>query len=322
MPPRKGAGKRKRDKAKAVQQKKAQLSQLEEDLNNPLLNAPCNGSMTCDECGLTQRNRAFCYFCHAVQRLPQCGECGRYKCLGIGDCVVKHGSSHVTGLKFVGAVCDYCETWICHSKECLSTHACNCPLCEYTDQGYMPIKCQECHRTVWECGGSMFQCPSCKKVYCEEDHFEHEAMCQTLEMDDDKCISCGKRGQWTCLRCKINYCDIHVKQIFKLAPGEPFKCKRCRYELRDTSTLSLSVRKHEFGRQQRTVKDNNNSDSDDDYENGESSHTDDNYNDNTWGTYSDSDYHDSDNYSEEEENNSPTDNDNDNEEEEEEDNSQ
>ena len=28
----------------------------------------------------------------------------------------------------VGAVCDFCEAWVCHGKKCLSTHACACVL--------------------------------------------------------------------------------------------------------------------------------------------------------------------------------------------------
>ena len=39
----------------------------------------CNHDMTCDACGTKQRNRAFCYFCNAVQRVPICAECGTTK---------------------------------------------------------------------------------------------------------------------------------------------------------------------------------------------------------------------------------------------------
>ncbi len=31
------------------------------------------------------------------------------------------------GLGMVGAICDFCEAWVCHGKNCLSTHACKCP---------------------------------------------------------------------------------------------------------------------------------------------------------------------------------------------------
>ena len=39
----------------------------------------CNHEMVCDSCSTKQRNRAFCYFCSAVQRLPTCAECGSTK---------------------------------------------------------------------------------------------------------------------------------------------------------------------------------------------------------------------------------------------------
>ena len=120
---------------------------------------------------------------------------------------MKHGNAHVRGLRFVGSICDYCEAWVCHSRtyfvsvvllmflRCLMNHGCMCPFREWTDEGHMPVKCQECHRTVWEHGGRMYLCHNCDKWFCEDDHFEHEAMCQTLDGDTDKCISCGKRGQ-------------------------------------------------------------------------------------------------------------------------------
>ena len=43
----------------------------------------CNHDMTCDACGTKQRNRAFCYFCNAVQRVPICAECGTTKYAGL-----------------------------------------------------------------------------------------------------------------------------------------------------------------------------------------------------------------------------------------------
>ena len=68
-----------------------------------------------------QKNRAFCYFCQSVQKLPMCGHCGEYVCLSVclfvcqviyytgktkcmqksGDCVVKHPGSYTTGLQMV-----------------------------------------------------------------------------------------------------------------------------------------------------------------------------------------------------------------------------
>ena len=43
-----------------------------------------------------------------------------------------------------GAVCDFCEAWVCHSRRCLSTHACTCPLTDAV--------CLECQRGVWDHG--------------------------------------------------------------------------------------------------------------------------------------------------------------------------
>ena len=133
------------------------------------------------------------------------------KCSGVGtDCLVKHSGTTVTGLKFVGSICDFCEAFVCHSKKCTEEHACACPFRESPDRGALTIKCCECQRDVWHHGGKMFQCNICGKWCCQDDHFEHQAMCQTLEGDSFKCISCNKRGQWSCMRCKISYCDLHV----------------------------------------------------------------------------------------------------------------
>lgn len=41
----------------------------------------CNADMVCDSCSTKQRNRAFCYFCNATQRVPICAECGATKCV-------------------------------------------------------------------------------------------------------------------------------------------------------------------------------------------------------------------------------------------------
>ena len=49
-----------------------------------------------------QKNRAFCYFCQAVQKLPMCAECGKTKCMSAGgECVVKHTGAFAVGLAMV-----------------------------------------------------------------------------------------------------------------------------------------------------------------------------------------------------------------------------
>merc|ERR1711973_1016582 len=94
-----------------------------------IVELPCNSIMECDKCGRKQKNRAFCYFCGAVQRLPQCAECGKVKCMSkTGDCLIKHAPQFTTGMAMVGAICDFCEAWVCHGKKCLSVHACGCAL--------------------------------------------------------------------------------------------------------------------------------------------------------------------------------------------------
>lgn len=76
-----------------------------------------------------QKSRAFCYFCSSLQRLPICAGCGKIKCmLKTGDCVIRHPGVFTTCLGMVGAICDYCEAWICHGRKCLQNHPCTCPL--------------------------------------------------------------------------------------------------------------------------------------------------------------------------------------------------
>lgn len=113
------------------------------------------------------------------------------------------------GLGLVGAVCDFCEAFICHSRKCLTTHACTCPLVDAT--------CIECERVVWEHGGRLFRCFSCDMWLCEDDQFEHQASCQQLDTETFHCLSCNRTGLYTCLRCKICFCDEHVKGVTNIA---------------------------------------------------------------------------------------------------------
>lgn len=85
-----------------------------------------------------------------------------------------------------------------------------CPFRDGPEPGALSIRCSECHRDVWSHGGKMYQCNICGKWNCQDDQFEHQAMCQTLEGESFKCVSCNKRGQWSCMRCKVSYCDTHV----------------------------------------------------------------------------------------------------------------
>ena len=123
--PKKNTGQRK----KAEKQKARQKQIAANKYTRPLADLACNSVMECDKCERKQKNRAFCYFCQSIQRLPQCAECGKVKCmLKTGDCLIKHPGQYTTGMQMVGAVCDFCEAWVCHGKKCLSTHACSCAL--------------------------------------------------------------------------------------------------------------------------------------------------------------------------------------------------
>jgi len=234
-------------KKKTGQRKKAEKQKLrQKEIRNkavPLAEVPCNASMECDKCQRKQKSRAFCYFCQSLQRLPICAQCAKVKCmLKTGDCVVKHPGIFTTGLGMVGAICDFCEAWVCHGRKCLQSHACTCPL--------QDAVCIECERGVYEHGGRIFNCSFCTGFLCEDDQFEHQASCQVLESENYKCQSCNRIGQYSCLRCKVCYCDDHVKRKgFKYEKNAPIPCPKCNYETSQTKDLSMSTRSHKFGRQ-------------------------------------------------------------------------
>uniref|UniRef100_A0A2K6UQQ2 Zinc finger protein 330 n=1 Tax=Saimiri boliviensis boliviensis TaxID=39432 RepID=A0A2K6UQQ2_SAIBB len=189
--PKKKTGARKKAENRREREKQLRASRSTIDLAKH----PCNASMECDKCQRRQKNRAFCYFCNSVQKLPICAQCGKTKCMmKSSDCVIKHAGVYSTGLAMVGAICDFCEAWVCHGRKCLSTHACACPL---TD-----AECVECERGVWDHGGRIFSCSFCHNFLCEDDQFEHQASCQVLEAETFKCVSCNRLGQHSCLRCK------------------------------------------------------------------------------------------------------------------------
>ncbi|XP_028894604.1 zinc finger protein 330 homolog [Zeugodacus cucurbitae] len=246
-------------KKKTGQRKKAEKQKLRlKEIRNrevPLADMPCNAPMECEKCEKKQKSRAFCYFCQSLQRLPICAQCGKIKCmLKTGDCVVKHPGVYTTGLGMVGAICDFCEAWVCHGRKCLQTHACTCPL--------QNAICLECERGVWEHGGRIFKCSFCNGFLCEDDQFEHQASCQVLESENFKCQSCNRLGQYSCLRCKTCYCEDHVRRKgFKYEKNKAIPCPKCNYETSVTKDLSMSTRSHKFGRQQQGGP----ADSDDEY---------------------------------------------------------
>lgn len=228
--PKKKTGARKKAENRREREKQLRASRSTVDLAKH----PCNASMECDKCQRRQKNRAFCYFCNSVQKLPICAQCGKTKCMmKSSDCVIKHAGVYSTGLAMVGAICDFCEAWVCHGRKCLSTHACACPL---TD-----AECVECERGVWDHGGRIFSCSFCHNFLCEDDQFEHQASCQVLEAETFKCISCNRLGQHSCLRCKACFCDEHTRsKVFKQEKGKQPPCPKCGHETQETKDLSMS----------------------------------------------------------------------------------
>lgn len=238
MPKKKTGAKKKADKQR-LRQKDIRSG----DKYRIITEVPCNFTMECDKCQRMQKNRAYCYFCNSIQKLPLCGHCGKQKCMmKSGDCVIKHGGVHATGMAMVGAICDHCEAWICHGRKCLSAHACACVL--------LDANCLECDRGVSGQGGRFFLCSFCNMFLCEDDQFEHQAKCQVLESETLKCASCNRLGQHSCLRCKVCYCDEHVKRKgHKYVRGQIPPCPKCGFETKETKDLSMSTRTHDFGRQ-------------------------------------------------------------------------
>ncbi|XP_050682946.1 zinc finger protein 330 homolog [Leptidea sinapis] len=236
--PKKKTGQRKKAEKQKQRQKEIRNAKDHVDLGQH----PCNLAMECDKCQKKQKSRAFCYFCSALQRLPVCAQCGKMKCmLKSGDCVVRHPGVYTTGMGMVGAICDFCEAWVCHGRKCLTSHACTCPLQEAI--------CLECERGVWEHGGRVFRCCFCQGFLCEDDQFEHQASCQVLESETYKCQSCNRLGQYSCLRCKTCFCEEHVRRRgARPARGAP-PCPRCAYPLHITADLAMSTRTHRYGRQ-------------------------------------------------------------------------
>ncbi|XP_067018514.1 zinc finger protein 330 homolog isoform X5 [Acropora muricata] len=248
--PRKKTGARKKS-----DRQKERLRGIREARDRPITEYFCNVTMECDKCKRRQKNRAFCYFCASMQKLPICGSCGKTKCMAkTGDCVVKHGTTFTTGFGMVGAICDFCEAFVCHSKKCLTTHACECAL--------RGGECIECERGVWEHGGRLFVCSYCHSFLCEDDQFEHQAKCQILESETFKCGSCNKLGQYSCLKCKACYCDDHVKRKgIKYTRGQPIPCPKCGSNTKETKELSMSTRNYSYARRRNEVWDD-----DDDYD--------------------------------------------------------
>jgi hypothetical protein len=96
--PKKKTGARKKADKQRLRQKSIRTAHL----SRALAEYPCNQQMECDKCKKAQKNRAFCYFCSSVQKVPICAECGKNKCMAkTGDCCVKHPGGFATGMALV-----------------------------------------------------------------------------------------------------------------------------------------------------------------------------------------------------------------------------
>lgn len=96
----------------------------------------------------------------------------------------------------------------------------------------------------------MYLCSFCNSYLCEDDQFEHQASCQVLESESYKCQSCNKMGQYSCLKCKVCYCEDHVKRKgFKYDKNKAIPCPKCNFDTNETKDLSMSTRSLKYGRQ-------------------------------------------------------------------------
>ncbi|ROT63616.1 hypothetical protein C7M84_018496 [Penaeus vannamei] len=174
--PKKKTGQRK----KAEKQKARQKDLRKARANRPLAELPCNLVMECDKCQRRQKNRAFCYFCQSVQRLPQCAHCGKIKCmLKTGDCV--------------DAVCNECERGVWnHGGRIFRCHYCHNFLCE-DDQFEHQASCQVLEQESFKCLScnrhGQYSCLRCKTCYCE-DHVRRKG----FKYDNRQKLPCPKCG--------------------------------------------------------------------------------------------------------------------------------
>ena len=112
--------------------------------------------------------------------------------------------------------------------------------------------------------GRAFTCSFCFKFLCEDDQFEHQASCQVVEAENLKCLSCNRHGQYTCLRCKICFCEDHVRRKgVKYEKNAPIPCPKCSYETVETKAMAMSTKAHKFGRQQQAYGGDDDGDDDD-----------------------------------------------------------
>lgn len=66
----------------------------------------------------------------------------------------------------MGAVCDFCEAWVCHGKKCSSTHACSCSFLTQTASSEKHELCNHMHNKISICTVAL-----CFILQFPEEHF-------------------------------------------------------------------------------------------------------------------------------------------------------
>jgi hypothetical protein len=131
----------------------------------------------------------------------------------------------------------------------LRTAACGSFLRLHTARASLLIVCYAAGLLVrWYSGGRFFQCATCHGWLCEDDQAEHQSKCTVLETESYKCGSCSRFGVWSCLKCKVCFCDTHYKGNVPTAKGEEPKCKKCATPLSVTKNLPISTKSYKYGR--------------------------------------------------------------------------
>ncbi|NXS02816.1 ZN330 protein, partial [Oxylabes madagascariensis] len=181
--PKKKTGARKKAENRREREKQIRASRA----NIDLAKHPCNASMLNTfflffplHVPRRQKNRAFCYFCNSVQKLPICAQCGKTKCMmKSSDCVIKHAGVYSTGLAMVDL-----EAFVTEGRTGLQSKL--LPQ-SFAEQDLMPVPIADYFALTNLSGGRIFACSFCHDFLCEDDQFEHQASCQVLEAETFKC---------------------------------------------------------------------------------------------------------------------------------------
>ncbi|RXN09072.1 zinc finger protein 330 [Labeo rohita] len=153
--PKKKTGARKKAESRKEREKQIRASRETVDVAKH----PCNSSMECDKCQRRQKNRAFCYFCSSVQKLPMCAQCG--------------------GRIFR---CSFCHNFLCEDDQ--FEHQASCQVLEAET-----FKCLSCNRL------GQHSCLRCKACFCD-DHARSKVFKQE-KGKAPPCPKCGHETQET-----------------------------------------------------------------------------------------------------------------------------